>query len=619
MRFLLYCLLCLSACPSTLAVASDSSPAVVVLDQQADEGIVIRRDNLQMLVTEEALSWEQVQSPAFGDWTSPRANIVGERVETGALWLRMMFYNPELREREWVLKIRASRVEKLTSYLPMENGVRISSHENTREQNSSLSFTTAPGETQVLYLQVSGAGYLYMPLSVWTPEAYESHDRSRLLIFGIAFGVFLIMTLYNASLYLFTRDSMYLAYSNTVASILLFVLAVTGYGAAYVWGSEGWLAEHAYAVFTSYCFLSVAYFLRVFLNLPSLGGWILHLNNVFLLVWALTLLASVVGYQGAALRVVGPAGLLATAAGVLTTGYLWFRKHENAKFFFISWAAVSITTVITIGVLLGWIPYFNAVEYLQTYSFVLEAALLAMALAARISREREARETAQKIAFERQQEVLAIQARSNEELEAKVSQRTRDLESALLNLEEANKRLSRLSEVDSLTSVYNRRYFDKLAERELARAIRHQRQLSIVLIDIDHFKNINDTYGHIAGDRCLKLVAQCICQQVKRSADVVARYGGEEFAVILPDTTKQHAAMVADRIRVAIEELVLLYEGKTIRLTASFGVVGDAVTPEDNVSSWVDLADKALYAAKAKGRNRVESAKQAQRSVHCSQ
>jgi len=157
---------------------------------------------------------------------------------------------------------------------------------------------------------------------------------------------------------------------------------------------------------------------------------------------------------------------------------------------------------------------------------------------------------------------------------------------------------------DELTRVYNRRFFMELAEREFSRSKRHGYGLALIMIDLDHFKAVNDDYGHNMGDLVLEVTAACICQNL-RSEDLIGRLGGEEFAVLLPDTDLARAMNTAERIRSALEARPTASEGLEIRITASLGVAAGLPGPEDGLSWWLKLADKALYSAKRNGRNQV--------------
>jgi diguanylate cyclase (GGDEF)-like protein len=157
---------------------------------------------------------------------------------------------------------------------------------------------------------------------------------------------------------------------------------------------------------------------------------------------------------------------------------------------------------------------------------------------------------------------------------------------------------------DPLTGCFNRGYFDRRLQAEIERTHQNDRSTSLVLIDLDHFKQINDRHGHTAGDATLRTVSQ-ILHGVTRAEDVVARYGGEEFAVIVPGATTLGAALLAQRVRCAIEQAVIDADGTPLRVTASFGVAtlerGQTLCGQELIRA----ADEALYMAKHAGRNRV--------------
>ena len=163
----------------------------------------------------------------------------------------------------------------------------------------------------------------------------------------------------------------------------------------------------------------------------------------------------------------------------------------------------------------------------------------------------------------------------------------------------------RMTIIDGLTQVHVKRYLLEALDKELMRARRHQRELSFLMIDIDHFKKINDVHGHLAGDHVLKEVARLMQQRIRRD-EVLARYGGEEFAIILPETTLEGGCALAEGLREKIEESRFVFQGETIRVTIS---IGAAMLIEEHRTSLdlIKKADEKLYEAKRAGRNRVLS------------
>jgi diguanylate cyclase (GGDEF)-like protein len=161
--------------------------------------------------------------------------------------------------------------------------------------------------------------------------------------------------------------------------------------------------------------------------------------------------------------------------------------------------------------------------------------------------------------------------------------------------------LSRKAMIDGLTGLWNRTYLDSRLEAEIAHARRTGRSVSCIMLDVDHFKSINDRYGHPFGDEVLRMIAVALGTSC-RSEDVVCRYGGEEFAVLLPNTNARAASELAERLRRAIEAEAMKFKGQLVKVTSSFGV---SELTESTSVCLIECADKALYEAKQEGRNRV--------------
>lgn len=176
-------------------------------------------------------------------------------------------------------------------------------------------------------------------------------------------------------------------------------------------------------------------------------------------------------------------------------------------------------------------------------------------------------------------------------------------------LDESNRELARLSAVDGLTGIANRRRFDETLAQEWRRAARSRGVVSVLAADVDFFKQFNDGYGHQVGDECLKAVARTLEAQLRRPTDLVARYGGEEFFVVLPETEEEGARQVAESLRMAVEAMGITHRHSAVApcVTISVGVASRASGPglENGANSLVQAADQALYMAKRLGRNRV--------------
>lgn len=199
---------------------------------------------------------------------------------------------------------------------------------------------------------------------------------------------------------------------------------------------------------------------------------------------------------------------------------------------------------------------------------------------------------------------VASMLRLKQEMDRR-KEREAELEEVARQLAVANTELMRLTFLDGLTGVANRRGFDECIGREWGRGLREHAPVALILVDVDHFKAFNDRYGHLAGDDCLKQVAQALKAAVHRPSDFVARYGGEEFAVVLPGTEGIDAASIAETLRSAVEALAIPHAASITadRVTVSLGIASLVPLVGSAPQLLVDAADRALYAAKHAGRN----------------
>ncbi|WP_298396659.1 diguanylate cyclase [Sphingobium sp.] len=188
-----------------------------------------------------------------------------------------------------------------------------------------------------------------------------------------------------------------------------------------------------------------------------------------------------------------------------------------------------------------------------------------------------------------------------------------------VELKRLRDQLAMLAVTDALTGLSNRRHLERSLQTEAARLARTEDWLSVIMLDIDFFKQFNDTYGHPAGDRCIMMVASALIRAVKRATDLPARYGGEEFACVLPGTDPHGAELVAQEIRLQIQSLNIPHERSQVSpfITVSIGVASARCQPNMLADHWISEADRQLYISKQQGRNRISKVQFDQREEYC--
>jgi diguanylate cyclase (GGDEF)-like protein len=289
----------------------------------------------------------------------------------------------------------------------------------------------------------------------------------------------------------------------------------------------------------------------------------------------------------------------------LFAGFYALRKGiPVARYYLLAISLYLIGLFMIAAVNLGMVPYNLFTRYGYLAGSVFEMVVFSLALGYRFKQNQD-----EKLDYKGR--LLASEITMRSSLERMVNERTEQLK-------KANQELQELSAKDGLTGLFNRRYFDDAIQREWQRHYRQQSCLSLIMCDIDHFKSYNDRFGHLAGDGCIRKVAQAIERQLLRSGDVAARYGGEEFVIILTETDLSGAYSVAEKIKQAVSDCNILSAVDSHPVVSvSLGV---AAMQPDEVHNFLELisrADEALYNSKRSGRNQVSCYQAELRELGC--
>jgi len=446
----------------------------------------------------------------------------------------------------------------------------------------------------LLVMRVQTTGALQLPLTLWDLSEFFKHDQ---LVFSLQImfvGIMLGLALYNFLLFVTTRDVSYFWYVASMSAITGLILCLYGIPAQFLWPSYPRLNNLSLVASLCASLVFTSLFTYFFLKLKRLA---LTIRFGFMVLVALGCFIFILNFfipYHIAIRLSTFLTIFEASIAIATGLYLWAHGEVLARFYTTAWFAFFSGAVILVLSKWGVIPRNFLVENILPIGCVIEGLLLSSALAYRMNRHRQKR-------FQSQSELLRLQQEANALLEQRVAERTAELELA-------NQKLSALNQKDGLTDLYNRAFFEEKLQHEWQKGSRGHNPMSLLMVDSDHFKRINDTYGHLCGDACLVHLAGLMQNSVNRAGDFVARYGGEEFVILLCHTEASNAALVAERIRHLVEKTPLIWQTHTVELTVSIGVAGTVPHGLLNPKTLLQAADQACYCAKRQGRNQVQVA-----------
>lgn len=551
----------------------------------------------------------------LGDFGRLHDNQLSRGTEASAWWLYLPLQHARPRPAEWLLLVDFSALDHLQVWLVHEDGLldplfnggdRVPFSQRPLHHSSFLiPFMLQPGERGSLLIRAQTEGSLVVPVDLLSKNAFiEDQEAERLLLGGL-WGGLLFLLIYNLFLYLSVRDATYLYYCAYIVSFVLCTLHLAGVGFRYLWPDWIWFQNGGVIMLALLSAMAANHFSRLLLELPARHPRLDRVLQVFLLFAALLLVLTPLLSYVFALRVTG-IFIMLMALAMLSAGFISFVEgYPPARYYFLAWVTLFIAVSVFLLEMYGVIEGSYLSKWILQVGAASEALLFAIAMSDRINLLKQQMLADQEKIVEQEKLLRSAQEKANRDLEERVEQRTRELARVAEDLARVNEKLDRMNQLDELTQVYNRRAFNQRSAQLLAQCKREQLPLSVLLLDVDHFKQVNDRHGHLAGDECLRRLADVIRARVTRPQDFVARLGGEEFAVMLYDTPVQGALQVAERIRGEVQQIQLQWEHEDIPLTISIGVCGGMPARDDEVENFTHCADLALYRAKAEGRNRV--------------
>lgn len=472
---------------------------------------------------------------------NPTDQVLSVRLLTGATWI----------DRLDVFVVRANRISahwQTGDESPEANGL-------TPALGYALPLQFATGHSE-LYLRVESIDPMVLPIELVPEEKFSERQRVMGYLYGFIYGLLAALCAYNLLLYAGLGERSYLYYSLYLVSFIALNLAYTGHGLAWLWPGQPLLQRYVILVlmvlFSCSGLLFASRFLALAEHAPRAFRVVQWFSGIGMGAMALCLLAG--SHLGAAL-VAFPFASMFTLGMVLLGVLTVCHGRASGRYFLAAVLCGALGAASTVLTVWGWLPFTASTYHAVEFGVIIEATLLSLALAFRIRHH-----------------------------------------------QQATRHAEQLARLDPLTGLNNRRAFMELAGPSWSTAERGDRPLSLIMMDIDCFKQLNDQHGHETGDRALVEIARLLAQQ-SRTGDILARWGGEEFVLMLPETDLAHASALAERIRQSISAIQLPARKGSVTLAASFGVAQRA--RQSSMEELISAADMQLYEAKSQGRNRV--------------
>ena len=520
-------------------------------------------------------------------------------------WYRFTLNNPYPQPRTRILGLDAAWLDNVELYVATPSGGyerivmgdQLPFDQRAISHHHFLNRLIIPPGSHTYLLRVNTSDPFMTPITLRSPADFDEREWLLGVYYGAFYGALLMMFLYNGIIFLSIWDARYFFYCLFLTSFFLMNFSYNGFSYQYLWPDSTQWVNWSYGLFIALFQITGLLFAISFLNarkrMPRM-----YSSMMVLLLFLITVLPLSyhfdfrMVYNMAPIYSVFVYSPLVALAGVLAL----IRGFRAARFFVLASLATLVGAFFTALTVSGFLPYsfmtFHAVEI----GLLADMVLLSLAMADRINLMRAEREEALQRAMDKELLAKELLNQAKENLEQTVAHRTEDL---LAAKEEAEQ----LARIDVLTGVANRRAFQEIAQEEYIRTQRHNRDLAVIVFDLDHFKRINDGFGHQAGDLVINHAA-LLASDTVREVDTVGRTGGEEFAILLPETDTRQAAEIAERLRDQMERSLVIEDGKEISYTSSFGL---AMVEEgdDSTEQALKRADVALYASKRDGRNRV--------------
>lgn len=591
---LLTCLL-LWCCRALAADHPANMPTVTLTPQL--ERVILNSHTHHLIDESGEASLAQIQRASASRWLQNPKGTINFGQSAFPYWFRTHVTGLDQLQQTTYLRVDYAHLDELDIFLVRDGNIVEQHHTGDTTPFSSrpipyrtylVPLSADRGASLDIYVRIATEGPIQAPLDILTRAELDRQDKLNYLWFGAYFGIMIIMLFYNGLIFVFVRDLSYFLYLLYIGATAFLQFTLHGFSFQFLWPESTSLNNSMILVLTGLMPFTAIAFVWRFIGLTQLGTR-LEKSALQLLFagFSVVLVGAFTMHYMTVLKLAHTLSFLAVSLGFYLGLKYWIKGVKAARIFALAWFVYLVFILLYLLDIKGIIqPNVISLHALEIGS-ALELVLLSLAFADRLNTEKELR--------------LQAQLKLNQDLDLLVRERTEELEQANLKLKE-------VSITDGLTDLYNRRHFDEVFGAEYQRAFREKQPVGILMIDMDHFKQINDTYGHPFGDLCLQRAAEVIRDAIRRPPDLAARYGGEEFVVLLPNTDTNGAACVAETIRRNLEATVVSDGNHSVHLTASVGAGAEIPPARQDLEKLLKRVDHCLYQAKHGGRNQVVAA-----------
>ncbi|WP_177203573.1 diguanylate cyclase domain-containing protein [Marinospirillum celere] len=595
---------------SLISFAHQASAANLIISSQKQQSLSghfsVYRHSGEPLTLEEAraLDAEQAFQPSQAD------SVAGTNfgLTRDEIWLRLHFSTPADLPERWLLEVAHASLDRVDLYISEDNQVYQEqqsgdllpfSEQPFQHRHHVFELALQPSQDYSLYLRVASEGTLSVPVTLWQPDALWQQDQLSYSLLSAYYGLLVALLIYNLFLYLSLRDPLYLTYVAFISALAVGQAGLAGFSGQFLWPDNAYLTNLSPTGGVALAGFFGALFVRGFLGDTPRRlrlNWLMPLISAG---YATVFLTAVFWSYYFAAVAVNLLSLVFVISALVMGAVSFYYRQPGARYFVLAWVAL-LTGVLVISLHnLGVLPSNFLTSNALLVGSALEMLLLALALADRINAIQKARDEAQAQSIKLRQEMVEALEEKERHLERRVVERTEALEKANQELQKSHQLLEYQANHDALTGLANRKLLELHFTKAQKQADQEASSFTVIVADLDQFKQINDTWGHLAGDDILIALARRLQASVT-PRDTLARIGGDEFIILLPGLhDHQAAANFCQQLLDKVIKPVFLREGEQITPGISLGY---AIYPDDaaDIEQLVNLADKAMYQNKLK-------------------